>query len=203
MVENRVNPPYRLATSDDALAMAELVNIAGEGMPLYLWSNMAGEGMSPWEVGEQRAQRESGGFSFRNTVLQEVDGKVVAALIGYPLAEDPEPTNYDDLPPMFVPLQQLEDMVPGTWYVNVLAAYPEHRGKGYGTGLLAVADQLAQQQNCSGLSLIVSDANINARRLYSRTGYDEVASRPMVKEAWENPGENWVLLRKPLRNGSG
>lgn len=198
MVENRVSAPYRLATADDALAMAELVNIAGEGMPLYLWSNMAGEGISPWEVGEQRAQRESGGFSFRNTVLHEVGGKVVAGLIGYPLAEEPEPTDYDELPPMFVPLQQLEDMVAGTWYVNVLAAYPEHRGKGYGTGLLAVAEQLAMQQSCTGLSLIVADANTNARRLYIRTGYEELASRPMVKEAWDNAGESWVLLRKSL-----
>lgn len=198
MAEIQVRAPYRLATSDDALAMAELVNIAGEGMPLYLWSNMAGEGISPWEVGEQRAQRESGGFSFRNTVLHEVDGRVVAGLIGYPLEKEPEPTDYDELPPMFVPLQQLEDLVPGTWYVNVLAAYPEHRGKGYGTGLLAVAEELARQHNCTGLSLIVSDANTNARRLYTRTGYEELASRPMVKEAWDNPGENWVLLRKPL-----
>lgn len=202
MVENRVSAPYRLATVDDALAMAELVNIAGEGMPLYLWSNMAGEGISPWQVGEQRARRESGGFSFRNTVLHDVDGKVVAALIGYPLDEEPEPINYDELPPMFVPLQQLEDMVPGTWYVNVLAAYPEHRGKGYGTGLLVVAEQLAQQHRCNGLSLIVSDGNTNARRLYTRTGYEEIASRPMVKEGWDNAGENWVLLRKSFAAGS-
>lgn len=191
-----IDEPYRLATVDDAVAMAELVNIAGEGMPLYLWSNMAGEGISPWQVGEQRAQRESGGFSFRNTVLHEADGKVVAALIGYPLKEDPEASNYDELPPMFVPLQQLEDMVPGTWYVNVLAVFPEHRGKGYGSGLLVVAEQLARQYKCSGLSLIVSDTNTNARRLYARNGYEEVASRPTVKEAWENAGRNWVLLRK-------
>ena len=36
------------------------------------------------------------------------------------------------MPPMFVPLQELEDRVPGTWYVNVLATLEEHRGKGYG-----------------------------------------------------------------------
>ena len=41
---------------------------------------------------------------------------------------------------MFVPLQELENLAPGTWYVNVLAAYPEHRGQGYGTALLAVAE---------------------------------------------------------------
>ena len=29
-----------------------------------------------------------------------------------------------------------------------------------------------------------------------RRGYRFVAGRPMVKEDWQNPGENWVLLVK-------
>ncbi len=188
--------PYRHATPQDALAMAELVNIAGEGMPLHLWAGMAKPGESPWAVGEQRAKRESGGFSCRNTVLMEDNGVVVSALVGYPLPDSPEPTDYQALPPMFVPLQQLEDLAPGTWYVNVLATYPDHRGKGYGAGLLSLAEQLAVDTHCTGMSIIVSDANVGARRLYERQGYVEVTSRPMVKESWQNPGENWVLLKK-------
>ncbi len=188
--------PYRHATRSDAQAMAEFVNIAGEGMPLHLWTEMAKPGESPWAIGQQRARRNRGGFSYRNAVLRENDRRVVSALIGYPLADEPEPTNYDDLPAMFVPLQQLEDLVPGTWYVNVLATYKEHRGKGYGAGLLSIAEQLAADTNRTGLSIIVSDANHGARRLYERQGYAEIASRPMVKDSWHNPGENWVLLRK-------
>ena len=63
------------------------------------------------------------------------------------------------MPAMFVPLQELENLAPGTWYVNVLAAYPEHRGKGHGTALLGVADQLGADAGRRGLSIIVSDAN--------------------------------------------
>jgi len=193
-----LTPPYRYATRSDALPMAELINIAGEGMPLYLWTNMAEPGDSPWDVGQQRAVRESGGFSYRNTVVREDDGKVAAALMGNPLPDEPEAVDYDDMPPMFVPLQQLEDLVAGTWYVNVLAAYPECRGKGYGTDLLAIARQLAAKTHRSGLSIIVSDANTGARRLYERNGYVEKATRPMIKDGWDNPGENWVLLERPL-----
>ena len=178
--------------------MAELVNFAGEGMPLYLWARMAEPGESPWAVGARRAMRKEGGFSFRNTVVREDGGRVVAALIGYPLPDEPVPVDYDELPAMFVPLQQLEDLVPGTWYINVLATFPEHRGKGFGGELLAIAEQLALDTQRSGLSLIVSDANSGARRLYARQGYEEVATRPMVKDDWQNPGENWVLLRKTV-----
>ena len=184
-----ISPPYRRATPEDAKAMAELVDIAGEGLPLYLWTGMAESGESPWDIGQQRAQRDSGSFSYRNTVVRQDGDKVVSALIGYPLPDTPEPINYDDMPRMFVPLQELENLVPGTWYVNVLATYPEYRGKGFGSGLLSIAEQLAGETGRSGLSIIVSDANTGARRLYERSGYVELATRPMVKESWENAGE--------------
>jgi ribosomal protein S18 acetylase RimI-like enzyme len=90
---------------------------------------------------------------------------------------------------MFVPLQELENLAPGTWYVNVLAAYPEMRGQGLGTALLALADKLAADTDRRGLSLIVSDANTGARRLYERTGYREAGRRTKVKEDWRNPGK--------------
>ena len=97
---------------------------------------------------------------------------------------------------MFVPLQELENLAPGTWYVNVLAAYPEHRGRGYGGALLAVADRLAADTGNRGLSIIVADTNTGARKLYERSGYREVARRSMVKEDWQHPGTDWVLLTK-------
>jgi hypothetical protein len=69
------HPSTRPATPDDASPMAELVNIAGEGLPLYLWSKMASPGQDPWEVGRARAQRETGGFSYRTTVVLLADPK--------------------------------------------------------------------------------------------------------------------------------
>lgn len=188
--------PHRRATRDDAVAMAELVDMAGEGLPLYLWSKLAGPGELAWDIGRQRARREDGSFSYRNTVVREEDGRVVAALIGYPLPDAPEPIDYDDMPAMFVPLQELENLAPGTWYVNVLATYPEHRGRGYGRELLAIAETLAAAAGCSGISIIVADSNTGARRLYERSGYIERARRAIVKEAWAHPGREWVLLVK-------
>lgn len=187
---------YRPATPDDAELMAELVNMAGEGLPLYLWTSMAVPGESPWSVGQQRARRDAGAFSWRNTIVREEAGEIVGLLIGYPLDDEPEPTDYSSLPPMFVPLQQLEDMVPGTWYVNVLATQPHARGRGIGSGLLSLADDIAASTAKRSLSIIVADSNVGARKLYERHGYVEVARRPMVKDAWAHPGKDWVLLLK-------
>jgi ribosomal protein S18 acetylase RimI-like enzyme len=192
----QLTPPFRQATPEDAPAMAELVNMAGEGLPLYLWTGMAEPGEDPWEVGRRRARRGEGSFSWGNTVALEYDRQVVACLIGYRLPEAPEPIDYDAMPAIFVPLQELENLAPGTWYVNVLATYPERRGNGYGAKLLSLAEEIAADAGAAGLSIIVSDGNTGARRLYDRSGYREVASRPMVKEDWQSRGENWVLLVK-------
>lgn len=188
---------FRRASVDDAHAMAELVNFAGEGLPLYLWSRMAGAGESAWDVGRARARREAGGFSYRNTIVREVDGRVAACLIGYPLADSPEPVDYAELPAMFVPLQELEDIASGTWYVNVLATCPEHRGRGFGRALLDIAERLERDTQRHGSSLIVADSNAGARRLYEREGYHELARRPMIKEDFEHPGSAWVLMTRP------
>jgi ribosomal protein S18 acetylase RimI-like enzyme len=193
----QLEPPSRRATPDDAHALAELIDFAGEGLPSYLWGRMAEPGEGVWDVGRRRARREEGSFSYRNAVVAEADGRVVACLIGYPLPDGPEPINLAQTPPMFVPLQELENLAPGTWYVNVLATYPGHRGRGHGARLLGLAEELAAASGGKGLSIIVSDANAGARRLYERSGYRVVAERPMVKEEWTNAGVNWLLLLKP------
>jgi ribosomal protein S18 acetylase RimI-like enzyme len=194
---NDIEPPCRRATPDDASALAELVEMAGEGLPAQVWAGMAMPGETIWEVGQRRARREEGAFSYRNAVVVEVDGAVAATLMGYPLPPIPEPIDESTLPPMFVPLQELENLAPHTWYVNVLATYPQHRRQGHGARLLAIADRLAATSGKEGLSIIVSDANAAALRLYEHCGYRRRALRAMVKQGWENPGTAWVLLVKP------
>jgi ribosomal protein S18 acetylase RimI-like enzyme len=80
----------------------------------------------------------------------------------------------------------------------VLAAAPDARGRGLGSGLLALAERIAEAEGISRITIVVSDANAGARRLYARFGYAEAARRPM---AWDGPriaGRNWVLLAKDL-----
>ena len=191
-----LQPPFRRAVRADAAALTELVDFASEGFAPYLWGNLAGPGGDAWAVGRERVLRETGGFSYSNTTVIEQGGRVVAGLVGYPLSDLPEPIP-DDLPAMFRPLQELENLAPATWYVNVLAAYPEQRDKGYGTALLGLAERFAADARRRGLSIIVSDTNTGARRLYERCGYAEAARRAKVKEGWRNAGTAWVLLTKP------
>ena len=192
-----LEPPLRRATIADAPVLAELVNHAGEGMPLYLWGKLAEAGETAWEVGRRRAAREIGAFSYRNATVIEHAGECAGCLIGYAIPDEPVAIG-DDMPPMFVPLQELENLAPSTWYVNVVAVQPQFRGLGLGTQLLGFAEETARSLAKRGMSVITADTNRGAQRLYERCGYREAATRPMVKEGWRSEAQGWVLLTRTL-----
>jgi ribosomal protein S18 acetylase RimI-like enzyme len=193
-----IHPPFRYTTVDDAGTLADLVESASEGLALYLWTKIAGPGRDPWHIGRERVLSETNGLSYRNAVIAEASGQPAAGLISYPLEDKPELIS-DELPAVLIPLHELMNQALDTWYVHTLAAYPEHRGRGQGSALLALADIFAASAGKRGLSLVVSDTNTGARRLYEHCGYRESGYRRMVKEQWQHPGTNWVLLRKDIR----
>lgn len=186
--------PLRLASESDAPELAELVNFAGEGLPFYIWEGLARQGQDPWEVGRRRQAEKAGKGQI--VVLDHGEG-AVASLSGYAIGSEPFPIG-DDFPPLFRPLQELENQALESWYVNVLACYPEHRGKGTGSRLLGVAEEIAQSEGIRRMSVIVASNNVGARRLYERHGYEEEAHVPCVREAWVTDTANWVLLLKQL-----
>lgn len=189
---------FRPAVPDDADLLADLVNQAGEGIPMLVWQGMAEPGESALEVGRRRARRDTGAFSYRNAVMAVADGTPAGALIDYRIPDAPEPIG-PDTPPIFVPLNELENEVCGSWYVNVLAVVPALRGHGIGAALLAEAERRGRAAGAKEMSIIVSNGNAGARRLYHRAGYRLRTERPMVKPpGWENAGTAWELLVKTL-----
>ncbi len=187
----------RPAKRDDARVLAEFIDMASEGLSSHLWAQMAEPGETVWHVGERRARREEGGFSYRNARIAEVGGAPAGGLVGYPLPDEPVEIG-PDLPPMFVPFQELENLACGSWYLNALAVHPRYRGHGLGRRLLDAAEKVARDQGCERLSLILFDRNNRARRLYERSGHREIARRPIIKQDWSCDSSESVLLMKGL-----
>jgi ribosomal protein S18 acetylase RimI-like enzyme len=194
MADVRLRP----ARKDDAENLARLIDIAGEGFGMYLWSQSAKPGETALEVGKRRAQREEGGFSYRHATIAEANGKVAALLLGYRLADPYLPGDLSGLSEMVRPLVELEAEAPGTWYVNALAVFPEYRGQGIGSRLLDEAERIARNVRAPGLSLIVADQNERAKQLYVRTGYRAVARRPLVPFPGLGHSGDWVLMVKSI-----
>lgn len=193
-----LNAELRPARKSDAAALAILVDIAGEGMPSYMWSRMREPGQSAFEVGRARASREEGAFSWRNAQVAEIDGEVAACLVDYRLDDPYDTGDLSKLPDLVRPLIALEAKAPGSWYVNVLATFPEFRGRGIGARLLALAEERGRAQGARSASIIVASENTGAVRLYARTGYAEVARAPVVEFPGCAHGGDWVLMVKPI-----
>jgi ribosomal protein S18 acetylase RimI-like enzyme len=192
-------PTFRPATKADAASLAVLVDIAGEGLPAYLWSTLKAPGQSILELGRERAQREEGGFSYRNAVVAEIGGEIAAALIGYRLDDPYDPGDLGEVPEVVRPLVRLEAKAPGSWYVNVLATFPEFRRQGIGLKLLDRAEGVARETGARSLSVIVAGGNDRAKRLYGRAGYAAFASEPLFPFPGCPHAGDWVLMVKDLR----
>ncbi len=164
----------RNATRSDALPLAKLIDIAGEGIPTWLWRQSCTAGQSPLEVGTQRAQRSEGGFSFRNAMVAKKRKNVIGMILGYPI--DVAPTDdLNALPAAIAPFVDLEKQSVGTWYVNALAVFAGQQGQGVGSGLLRAAEARAAQAGYRRTSIQVFAQNRGAVRLYERNGYRTIA----------------------------
>lgn len=189
------------ARIEEASDIAALIDIAGHGLPSWLWSSVfeRDEGVSVFELGRERARRDSGGFSWRNAWVARKADSVAGMVLGYSQPDTIETGSLDDLPAIIRPLVELEAEAPGSWYLNAIATYREHRGRGVGAMLMEQAARLARESGAPEVSLIVEDINETALRLYRRHGFTARAKRPFVPFPSGPRATNWVLMTCPLR----
>lgn len=184
----------RAATSHDAAELAPMLNEAGSGLPLVTWRGMAGPDGDPWEVARERIRGTEGAVSHRNIWVAELHGETAGTLVAYHQPDEARAIS-EDIPPVFRPLVELEAEAAGTGYVNLLATIAAHRGRGIGSRLLEFAE--SRFRGPRGMSLIVSDVNTGAMRLYERHGYRQVSARAKVAhDDWQMEGRDWLLMVK-------
>ncbi|WP_299730634.1 GNAT family N-acetyltransferase [uncultured Tateyamaria sp.] len=168
----------RSATARDAADLAILIDIAGEGIPSWLWTTSATDGQSPLDIGMARACRTDGGFSYANALVAERDGDVIGMGLSYAI-DAPPTVDPNDLPAPITPFVALEAQSVGTWYVNALAVRACARGGGIGTALLSAVEETARGAGYDRLSIQVYEQNTGAVRLYRRAGFALAARAPV------------------------
>jgi ribosomal protein S18 acetylase RimI-like enzyme len=192
----------RPARKADAAALAVLIDMAGEGMASWVWSDMASGHQSAFEIGRMRAGRGEGAFSYRNAFVltEQRDGaeEIAGMVLGYRLDDPYVMPDLAGMPAPVRPLVELEAEAPGAWYLNAIAVFSDFRGKRFGGRLMARAEDLARQSGARQIALIWAEENKLAAGLYKRFGYSERARRPIVPFAGIRVGGDWVLLVKSL-----
>lgn len=167
---------FRAALKLDCSAIAALFSIASDGVADYVWSQMATPGEDLLEVGRKRYEREGVAFSYQNCTMADVGKETAGFLVAFPMHVEPDVEPEAD--PVLVPYSRLEE--DNSYYVCGVALFPEYRGRGIGTRLMAKAEQDARHAGFDKLSLIVFEQNQAAKRLYDRLGYMETARCEVV-----------------------
>ena len=191
----------RPATKKDATALAKLINIAGEGIPNWLWTRQCFEGQTPLEIGTERARRETGGFSYTNALVEEHGDAMRGMVLSYAIEEAPQ-DDPDTLPAPIAPFVALEKLSVGTWYINALAVFADYRNNHTGSRLLTAAEDLAKRHGFKTMSIQVYGQNTGAVRLYKQMGYSIVASEPVRLHPCPPYYTGDVLLLKKQLDGS-
>ena len=188
------------AVKENATELAYLLNLAGEGIPKYLWSEIAENGQDPMDVGRMRALREEGGFSYKNARIYIENGSLQGMIVSYKQPDQHSLESIEEYPKVVKPLVLLEAEAPGTWYVNAIATFEKYRGKGIAQKLLREAEERAVSTGTYTMSLIVASENIRAKSLYEYIGYRFVSSLPVVLYPGCMHGGEWLLMVKELVN---
>lgn len=186
--------PFRKADLADLKDMLPLAKLTVPGFVEHLWSRLAEDGETVDDFG-RRAQEAF--IKEGQTIVAELEGRVAAMLISYPMAEAPNP-HVPGMDEMLKPMMTLFSKAAGTWYLHGIAAYPEFAGRGLGSRLIEVAERQGRLQGKPRTSLLVIDTNLAAIRLYERRGYVVTATQPVVKKGWQTPASDWLLMEKRL-----
>jgi ribosomal protein S18 acetylase RimI-like enzyme len=192
-------PVIRPARKDESRSIAELFEIASDGVASYIWSTLQADypGLPLLEIGRRRYERESTAFSYQNCLMAEDQGEVLGMMHAYAVeaasAPNPSPRPVD---PVLKPYSELE--APGTLYIAAIAIWPAFRNHGVGRRFLGAARARAQSLGRRELSLLCFAGNTGARRFYDRAGFVVVDWRPVVPHAMIRHTGDVLLMLAPV-----
>jgi ribosomal protein S18 acetylase RimI-like enzyme len=183
----------RPAAKSDCRLIAELYRVASEGISDYIWTKLAGPGEDLLDVGQRRYERDDSVFSYRSTSIVECDSTRAGMLVAFPTSID---ENYVEEDPVLAPYSKLEE--PDSFYICAMAVLPDYRGQGIGHQLLDLAAIKARELGLRKLSLIVFEENAGAKRLYEKTGFNDIAREPIEPHALIHHGGDALLMVRNL-----
>ncbi|MDZ5697737.1 GNAT family N-acetyltransferase [Chelativorans sp. M5D2P16] len=183
----------RSAAQRHAAELAILVDIAAHGFASWLWYGavMRGEVDTAMERGRLRMRDARNHDSWKNALVAEIDGEVVGASIGFRV---PESILQEEPPhPALAPLLALQQRAVGNWFVDSLAVYRAHRGKGIARALLGHEVSRGEGRP---LSLIAESCNATALRLYEAFGFRQLERRDAFPIHETREPHQWVLMER-------
>ncbi len=172
-----MNITYRDGRKEDSPKLAELVNIASDGVVEFLFHNLIA-GISPVQIVAQNMARDRDHHSYRDTIVAQYKQKVIGMALFY---HSRHHVISQEMKALF-PAERLEHLkhiltgrVESSLYIDTLCVDKNFRGNGVGGELISLTQKKAVEQGFNSLSLIALADNTQAHRLYYRCGFEIVS----------------------------
>lgn len=188
----------RRARVADSRKIAQLLDIAADGILKFIWTQAADLSQDPFDFGEVECKKTNSWRSYSNVIVAEDKSKLVGIVLCFPL---PHMVGFDNHAvyqhEILKPFSELEMIASGSYYVDSLAIEETHRGRGIGHMLLEATETRALKLGFDRLSLLVFEENTGALNLYQKLGFKELARRPAVPHAcYPRQGEILLLQKR-------
>jgi ribosomal protein S18 acetylase RimI-like enzyme len=191
----------RLATKADIPDLSKLLLMATDGIVASLYDGVI-PGLATHEIVELRLAREDTCDSYLNCWVAADGARLAGNLHAYPLddvANDPpDPLVPEERTAVLEPFEALYRQAAGSYYINVIAVYPDYRRRGLGGRLLELAREQAEARGFSQLSLAVFEENAAAVRLYERAGFAVAARSPVVPHPLIPFSGDLLVMTRPV-----
>jgi ribosomal protein S18 acetylase RimI-like enzyme len=183
----------RRAERRDAAELAILLDIASHGFASWLWYGavIKGDVDTAMERGRIRMSDDAIDDGWKSASIAEIDGDVAGASVGHGVSSDI--LNESAPHPSLAPLLALQQRAVGNRFIDSLAVYRAHRGKGIGRTLLEHELSLAGNRL---LSLVTESHNAAALSLYGAFGFEEQARADAFKISEKSEPYQWVLMTR-------
>lgn len=167
---------YRPGAKRDSGKLAELINIASDGVVEYLFHDLV-PGMTPTEVVAHSLENDNYPHSYKSAVVAAEGADLIGVALSYPSAYH----KITDEMRGFLPGDRLahfkhffSSRIENSWYLDSLCVVESHRKRGVGERLISLTKEKAVESGYHALSLIVFAENTLAIPLYKRTGFEIV-----------------------------
>ena len=191
---------YRAAEKRDCLKLAELRNIASDGIMEYLLHDLI-PGMKPIQVAASDMEKDKDPHTYRNAIVAMEETNIIGMAFSYPSYYH----EITDKMRKFFPADRLEHLshfyssrVENSWYLDALCVLQSHRRRGIGERLISLTKERAVENGYNTLSLIARADNELALPLYKRTGFEIVQKIELRPNEFIRHDQGCVLMRCDL-----
>ena len=153
-------------------------------------------------IASRRIERAGRSSSYTNWwVAQGPRSDIAGGINAYALTEGFRPAREELLTEERInilrPMIELDAEATGTFFINILAVFPQYRHAGLGRRLIGLAVQKAREAGMASVSLITFEDDSRLISYYRELGFADVTSRPIQPHECLRAKGDLVLMTMP------